>query len=163
MKIILWQTFTCVVLYDKQVTTNTTVHKPQDVSQARDKHSTQEDNKRYLDDNLSPQLRGRGHLVAVDLQDIREQKVAEDVLEDVGHVSLLDDVAVVLDGQNHWVPEHTSHDVLRFKMQQHAVRQLRVCVSVSWRCCSSTHSDVTKALSRIVRTTSTKRSFVVIV
>lgn len=56
----------------------------------------------YLDDDLLPQLAGRGQLVSTGLRGLRQQQVAKHFLEGLGHVTLLLHAAVLLDGQDHW-------------------------------------------------------------
>lgn len=56
----------------------------------------------YLDDYPLPQLAGRGQLVSTGLRGLHQQLVAKHLLEHPGHVALLFNATVLLDGQDHW-------------------------------------------------------------
>lgn len=58
-------------------------------------------NATHLDDDLLPQLAGRGQLVSTGLRGLHQQHVAKHLLEHPGHVALLLHTTVLLDGQDH--------------------------------------------------------------
>lgn len=105
----------------------------------------------YLQDDLAPQLRGRGQLLGQLLHRLGQQLISEDVLEDARHLALLLDGAVLLDGQDEREAE-----------EQRKVRCLAPPPPPGSDRYDS-HSEATKAWSFMAFTTSSNLILVVLV
>lgn len=108
----------------------------------------------YLDEDLSTELvRGR-ELLRVAVHRLGEQQISKHLLEMRGHVPLLHHAAVVLNGQDDWVPEGSPQQPREENVTRHnwdVLEEAALALEIN---IPSSHSEVTKACSLMVWRTS---------
>lgn len=123
----------------------------------------------HLEYDLAFQLRGWRQLLGHLLDGLRQEFVSKHVLEDASHLTLLIQRAVLLYGQDHWVPEReappsksTTTSRIRQVFLKRTYRQVvqRNQKHIGW-VWFHPYSDVTKACSLMALTTSSNLILVV--